>query len=120
MLMARNAALVTTWSQPARGREAKAIESFMDFLTFWGKMAADGKVAEPEPYFSYDGGHGFGIVKGPSDLLQAAIETDDYQKLISKAQLTVSDLRQEFYVTGDEEIQRGMQIYTEALKELGY
>ncbi|MEX2554295.1 MAG: hypothetical protein WEB06_01535 [Actinomycetota bacterium] len=118
--MARNAALVTTWSQPARGREAKAIESFMDFLTFWGKKAADGKVSEPEPFFSYDGGHGFAIVKGPSDVLQAEIDSEEHERLISKAQLTVSDLRQELYVTGDAEIQRGMQIFSESLNELGY
>ena len=117
--MARKAALLTTWSQPARGRELKAIESFTDFLTFWGKLAADGKVSEPEPYFSYDGGRGFAIVKGPSDVLQTTIEGDDYQKLMSKAQLTVADLRVEFFVTGGDEIERGMRIYSEALNELG-
>lgn len=118
--MARNAALVTTWSQPARGRETKAVESFMDFLTFWGKLAADGKVGEPEPFFSTDGGRGFAIVRGRSDVLQAATESDDYARLITKAQLTVSELRVELYVTGDEEIQRDMQIYTESIKELGF
>jgi hypothetical protein len=92
----------------------------MDFLTYWGKLAADGKVSEPESYFSYDGGHGFGIVKGRSDVLQQALESEEYEKVINKAQLTVQDLRQELYVTGDEEIQRGMRIFTEAANELGY
>jgi len=117
--MARKAALVTTWSQPARGREKKAVEGFMDFLTFWGKQAADGKVSEPEPFFSFDGGHGFAIVRGMSDVLQTAIESEDYARILTKAQLTVSDLRQEMYVTGDEEIQRDLQIYMESVEELG-
>lgn len=117
--MARKAALVTRWTQPARGRETKALESFMDFLTFWGKRAADGAVTEPEPFFSYDGGHGFAIVRGPSDVLQQTIESEEYEKLIGKAQLTVENLTVEFYVTGDEEIQRGMRIYSEAINEVG-
>jgi hypothetical protein len=117
--MARKVALVTTWSQPARGRERKAVEGFMDFMTFWGKLAADGKVSEPEPFFSVDGGHGFAIVRGMSDVIQTATESEDYARLITKAQLTVSDLRTEIYATGDEEIQRDLQIYTEAISELG-
>ena len=118
--MARKAALVTTWSQSARGREAKALESFMDFLTFWGKKAADGQVSEPEPYLSYDGSNGFAVVKGPSDILQQAIESEEYEKILNKAQLTVENLRYQLYLIGDEEIQRGMRIFAEAASELGY
>jgi len=118
--MARKAALVVTWTQPTRGREGKALESFTDFLTFWGKLAADGKVGEPEPFFSGDGGKGFAVVRGTTDVLNEILESEEYEKLISKAQLTVEDLHTEIYVTGDEEIQRGLRIYAEAAHELGY
>jgi hypothetical protein len=118
--MARQAALVTRWTQPARGRETKALESFMDFLTFWGKRATDGQVTEAEPYFSYDGASGFAIVKGPSDVLQAAIESEEYEKLLSKAQMTVDGLTVELFVTGEEEIQRGMRIFSESINEIGF
>jgi hypothetical protein len=118
--MTRSAALVTTWSQPKQGREGKAIESFTDFLVYWGKLAADGKCEEAEPFFSYDGGTGFAIVRGKSDVLTAAMESEEYEKMLSKAQLCVGDLRTEMFVTGDEEIQRGMRVYTEAAHELGY
>ncbi len=117
--MARDAALVTTWSAPKDGREGKAIESFTDFLVYWGKKAADGKVQEAEPFFSYDGGHGFAIVRGKSDVIAEAIESEEYEKLLAKAQLCVGELKTEMYVTGDDEIQRGMRIYTEAAHELG-
>ena len=118
--MARSAALVTSWSQPSRGREGKALETFTDFLTFWGKLAADGKVQETEPFFSVDGGKGFSIVRGTSDVLNEILESEEYEKLLSKAQLCVDDLHSELYTTGDEEIQRGMRIYAEAAHELGY
>jgi len=118
--MARTAALVTSWSQTKQGREAKAIESFTDFLVFFGKLAADGKCQEPEPFFSYDGGHGFAIVRGRSDVLQDVIESEEYEKILSKAQLCVNGLTVEMFATGDDEIQRGMRIFSEAAHELGY
>ena len=118
--MARSVALVTSWSQPKQGREGQALESFTDFLVYFGKLAADGKVQEPEPFFSADGGRGFAIVRGPSDVIAEATESEEYEKLITKAQLVVADLKTEIYFTGDEEIQRGMRIYAEAAHELGY
>jgi len=75
--MARKAALVVTWTQPTRGREGKALESFTDFLTFWGKLAADGKVGEPEPFFSGDGGKGFAVVRGTPQRLDGGIRVND-------------------------------------------
>src|SRR6266540_4070136 len=98
--MAREAALVTTWAQPARGREGKALEAFTDYLTFWAKQATEGKVSEVEPYFTLDGSRGLGIVKGPSDVLQEIIESEEYEKLITKAKMTVDGLRSEMHVTG--------------------
>lgn len=117
--MAREAALVTTWSQSARGREGKALEAFTDYLTYFAKLATDGKTTEAEPYFALDGSHGMGIVKGPSDVLQGVLESEEFEKLITKAQMTVEDLRVEMLVTGDE-IQRAIRIYGESAAELGY
>lgn len=118
--MARKAALVVSWTHPVRGREGKALEGFMDFLTFWGKRAADGKNQDPEPFFSIGGGNGFAIIRGSSDALQEALESEEFEKVLSKGQLNVEGLKIEMYVTGDEEIQRGMRIYSEAASELGY
>jgi hypothetical protein len=118
--MPRDVAVITTWGHPARGREAKSLEVFMDALTFWGKKAADGKCSEPDAFYADDASNGMLIVKGKSDALQEIQESDEYQKLIEKAQLIVDDLKVHSYVTGDEEIQRGMRIYAEAGNELGY
>ena len=118
--MARDAAMVTSWTGTIPGREGKALEGFTDFLTYFGKLAADGKCQEPEPFFSVDGSNGFAIVRGKSDVLQAATETEDFEKLINKAQLTVKDLRTQVYYTGDEEVQRAIRLYAETAHELGY
>src|SRR5687767_7181232 len=67
--MGMHAAMVTTWGSSVPGREGKAIEAFMDYLTLMGKRAADDKVTEPEAYFKYDGSGGMGVVRGDSAML---------------------------------------------------
>ena len=118
--MARDVALITTWGNTARGREAKGLEVFMDALTFWGKRAADGRCSEPEVFFEEDASSGILIVKGKSDALREITESDEYETLISKAQFVVEELKTHWYLTGDEEIQRGTRIYAEAGNELGF
>ena len=48
------------------------------------------------------------------------MDSEDYEKLISKAQLIVDDFKTHWYITGDDEIQRGTRIFSEAGNELGY
>ncbi|HYU92241.1 MAG TPA: hypothetical protein VEN95_01985, partial [Actinomycetota bacterium] len=67
--MARDTALVTTFGYPVRGREAKSLEVFTEFLTFLGKQAAEGRCSQPEPYFAADTSTGMVIVRGRSDAL---------------------------------------------------
>jgi hypothetical protein len=118
--MARDIALVTTWGASVRGREAKSIEVFMDALTFWGKLAADGKCSEPDVYYADDDSNGMLIVKGKSDVLREITDSDEFTKLVAKAQMIAEDLKIHTYLTGDEEIQRGTRIFAEAGNELGY
>jgi len=118
--MARDAALVTTWGSPVRGREAKAIEVFMETLAFWGKQAAEGHCSEPEPYLSADGSGGMAIVKGKSDVLMGIATSDEALKLIDKSQMICEGLTTTWYFTGQDEIQRLMSQYAETGQELGY
>ncbi len=117
--MARDAALVTTFGSTVRGREAKSLEVFTEFLTFLGKQAAEGRCSQPEPYFAADESNGMVIVRGRTDALAEITESEEYEKLLVKGQLIVEDLKVHWYVTG-EEIERGMRIYAEAAGELGY
>jgi hypothetical protein len=118
--MARDVAFVTTWGNGIPGREGKGLEVFMDALTFWGKQAADGKCSNPEAFLAEDGSGGILIVRGKSDALREITESDEGLKLTAKAQFIVQDLKSHWYYTGDEEIQRGTQIYAQAGNELGY
>ena len=118
--MARDAALVTTWGVPIAGREAKSLEVFMDALTFWAKQAAEGKCSEPDTLVAADGSGGMLIVKGKTDGLTGITESDEYSKLLSKAQMIVGDLKVHWYACGDEEIQRELAIYSQAGNDLGY
>jgi hypothetical protein len=117
--MARDTALVTTFGYPVRGREAKSLEVFTEFLTFLGKQAAEGRCSQPESYFSADTSTGMVIVRGRSDALAEITESEEYDKLLAKGQLVVEDLKVRWYLTG-EEIDRGMRIFAEAGSELGY
>lgn len=117
--MARDAALVTTFGYPVPGREAKSLEVFTEFLTFLGKQAAEGRCSQPEPFFAADTSNGMVIVRGRSDALAEITDSEEYEKLLSKGQMVVEDLKIHWYFTG-EEIDRGMRIFAEAGGELGY
>lgn len=116
--MARDAAIVTTWGNTVVGRERKSLEVFQDFLTFWGKKAADGKCSEPEAYFGIDAGSGMSVVKGKLDDLMEIWESEENEILLGKAHLIVQDLHAQFYLTG-EEIGTGLQRYMQAMEEVG-
>ncbi len=118
--MPRQGALITTWANPVPGREAKALEVFEDFVTFWAKKAADGHCSEPETLFNSDGATGMTIVRGTSDALREIVESDEFDRLLSKGMLVVNGVRVEFWYGGTEEAERLMRIYAEAAGELGY
>ena len=118
--MARDAALVTTWGASVRGREAKALEVFMEFLGYWGKQAAEGKCSDPEAFFAADGSSGMSIVRGKSDVLMEISSSDEALKLIEKGQMIAEDLKTHWYFTGEEEVQRLTSLFVETGQELGY
>lgn len=117
--MGRQAAMVTTWDNSVPGREAKSIEAFMDYLTLFGKQAADGHISEPEAYFRYDGSGGMGIVRGDSAKLIELWESDEFRDIIARAQLTVQNLHTEMYVAGDA-VQDQVANFTRVAGEMGY
>jgi hypothetical protein len=119
--MARDGALVSTWGLPRAGREAKALEVFVEFLQFWNKKAAEGKCSEPETYFNADGSSGMSIVRGKTDVLTEIWMADETMKLIDKSQWIVDDLKTHLYVGGnDDEIQSLTAVFAENGQELGF
>src|SRR5438034_4319834 len=101
--MARDAALVTTWGSPVRGREAKAIEVFMGALAFWGKQAAEGRCSEPEPFLAADGSGGMAIVRGKSDVLMEIATSDEALELVDQSQKICEGLTTSWFFNGQDE-----------------
>ena len=117
--MTWNAALKISYERPIAGREAKAMEVFADALTIYGKLAADGKCAEPEVFHHLVGG-GMFIIK--FETVETAIETlemDDVRHMLDEAVFTVEDFDVEIMVTG-EQLMSNMSLYTAIGTELGY
>jgi hypothetical protein len=117
--MAWNTAVIFFYGVPVAGREAKAFETFNDAATFFGKLAADGKCAEPE-MFHYGFGGGMMIVRAASieDLFEM-LERDESRKIIAAATYTVTDFRYEIFFTG-ERMMENMGNWAQVGAELGY
>ena len=113
-----NAAIMFTYTRPAPGREAKALEGFMDGLTFFGKLAADGKCGEPMVYLA-PSGLGTMIIHGHRETLFEIIGSDEFAKLYTKVTFSVPDIKYEI-VSAGEGVQKQMQVWGAAGLELGY
>ena len=117
--MTWNAALKISYARPMTGREAKAMEVFADALTIYGKLAADGKCAEPEVFHHLVGG-GMFIIK--CENVGKAFEIlglDDVRHMLDEAVFTVEDFDVEIMVTGGQ-LMSDMSLYTAVGTELGY
>ena len=112
------AAIMFTYTRPAPGREAKALEAFTDGLTFFGKLAADGKCGEPMVYLA-PSGLGTWIIPGYRESLFEIIGSDDFAKLYTKVTFAVPDIKYELVAAG-EGVQEDMQMWGAVGLELGY
>ena len=112
-------ALVFTYGLPIPGREAKALETFADSQTFFGKLAADGKCSEPEIFHRMYGG-GMMIVKAETpDILRDIMMMDEARMLVGRAMFTSADFAYEMYHTG-EALMETMGMYATVGTDLGY
>ena len=113
-----NAALVFTYGRAFPGREAQAFDAFQDALTFFGKLAADGKILEPEVFIG-PFGKGVLVIKGDRDQLRAILDLEDFMPMYMKAAYAVPDIGYEIYSFGEEVIEL-MGLWSTVGKELGY
>ncbi len=112
------AAIMFTYTRPTPGREAQALEVFTDSLTFFGKLAADGKCDEPMVYQA-PSGLGMMIIHGERESLLEIIGAEDFVKLYTKVTFAVPDIKYELAATG-ESVQDNMQVWSAVGLELGY
>ena len=117
--MTWNAALKISYSRPTPGRDAKAMEVFANALTIYGKLAADGKCAEPEVFHHLAGGGMFMIKCETTQTAAEILALDDVRRMINEAVFTVEDFDIEIMVTG-EQLMSNMSLFTAIGTELGY
>jgi hypothetical protein len=117
--MAKDAAMVISWAGSIPGREAKALEVFMESLGFWAQQAEQGRCQPPEPFIAEDASGGMVILRGKSDALRELSETDESRTLLGKAQLIVQNLHVSWFYTGDAVMQE-TELFAKAGAALGY
>ena len=112
------AAIMFTWNRSTPGREAQALEVFADSLTFFGKLAADGKCGEPMVYLA-PSGPGTMIIHGHRESLFEILGSDEFAELYTKVTFSVPDIKYEIVAAG-EGVQEQMQMWGAVGLELGY
>lgn len=113
-----NAALRIGYTHPMIGREAEALEVFSDAFTLWGKLAADGKCAEPEVFHHLVGGGMFLIKCADFEAAAELLELEEVRHLFERASLTVEGFDVEMMSTG-EHLMQNMALYGSVGAELG-
>lgn len=111
-------AIVFTYTRPTPGREAKALEAFTDSLTFFGKLAADGKCGEPMVYLA-PSGLGMMIIHGERETLFEITGSEEFARLYNKASFAVPDVNFDLVAAG-EGVQEDMQVWSSIGLEIGY
>jgi hypothetical protein len=95
-----NSAIVFTYSRAHLGREGAAFEAFQDAMTFFGKLAADGKCLEPEVFLG-PYAKGIMVVKGERDVLWEITNSDDFKRFYLKTAYSVPDIGFELFYFGE-------------------
>lgn len=118
--MARTGAIVFRWGAPVRGRETQGLAVFGEALGYYEELAKEGRIIGHREYFNSGANGGFMIVEGLLPELHQLMQEDDFIRLQQKAASIVEDFTTDVCTGGtDQSVQEGMQLYTEALEELG-
>jgi hypothetical protein len=117
-------ALVSTWGSPVRGREMKGLDVFGEALTYFDKLAKQGRIQGVRTYVANTGDMtvlaGMLIVEGELSELQAVQLEPEYQKITAKAENIVDHLTIHLMTGGSpDDIAEAIGSATETLGELG-
>jgi hypothetical protein len=110
------AALISTWQRPARGREHEALQVFMDAMSYWDRQAQAGR-CEPRQVFIGLDGRGITIVRGESETLNELTESDEFRELNNRILMHVDGVEWGIWGTG-EEVDRIVGQYGKAIANL--
>lgn len=106
--------LFVGWGTPVRGRERKAQEVFQESVEYWGRLQSEGQIESLQvALLNPHGGdlNGFAILQGEAEKLDEVRRSDEFARLLTRANLIVDSLGAVSGVTGAElgaQLERGM------------
>jgi hypothetical protein len=119
--MKTNCALFIEWGMPIHGRETKALEEFMNHVTWWNDLKSKGKIADFHVFGDLTGGlaqrAGVAILEGTDQQIQALHMGEDFRSHLNRAAICVDNVRVNLMESGDAMTAR-MQRYGKNLKEV--
>lgn len=118
-------ALMISWGNPVRGREAQSLGSFAKALGYFEGLAKEGRVHGHREYFCLTGNSaqrsGFMIVDGELEELQRIQVEDENLRLMAEASSIVESFEVTLCTGGtDQAIGEMVTRFTETMSELGY
>ena len=109
------------FGQPVRGREERAVEVFNDFVGMFGRMAADGRIADMDvTLLDPHGGDlgGFFMVHGSAEQCSALMMDEEFRRACIDANLIVDNFGVVPAATG-QAVGDEMAMYIEAVRKVG-
>jgi hypothetical protein len=109
------------FGQPVRGREERAVDVFNDFVGMFGRMAADGRIADMDvTLLDPHGGDlgGFFMVHGSAEQCSALMMDEEFRRACTDANLIVDNFGVVPAATG-QAVGDEMAMYIEAVQKVG-
>jgi len=109
------------FGQPVRGREERAVDVFNDFVGMFGRMAADGRIADMDvTLLDPHGGDlgGFFMVHGSAEQCSALMMDEEFRRGCTDANLIVDNFGVVPAATG-QAVGDEMAMYIEAVRKVG-
>ena len=109
------------FGQPVRGREERAVDVFNDFVGMFGRMAADGRIADMDvTLLDPHGGDlgGFFMAHGSAEQCSALMMDEEFRRACTDANLIVDNFGVVPAATG-QAVGEEMAMYIEAVQKVG-
>ena len=109
------------FGQPVRGREERAVDVFNDFVGMFGRMAADGRIADMDvTLLDPHGGDlgGFFMAHGSAEQCSALMMDEEFRRACTDANLIVDNFGVVPAATG-QAVGEEMALYIEAVQKVG-
>ena len=114
-------AVFVGFGQPVRGREERAVDVFNDFVGMFGRMAADGRIADMDvTLLDPHGGDlgGFFMAHGSAEQCSALMLDEEFRRACTDANLIVDNFGVVPAATG-QAVGEEMAMYIEAVQKVG-